>query len=179
MQIKTKPYIDLLEQLRMVAINSNSIDQRNRMRDNMLRLLLRTFDASSVYICQHDTTTHQTKVRNHFIGTRAKQRELVSDLGETFDDSNFNTFLTWLYNSDPEPLIIDMSEVDLTSAEYEEYQGYDLASLVYAVLHREGTIWGYIEIWDSRHKRTFNETQINKLKQIVLAINDTLLTPEG
>ncbi|MGB7337488.1 MAG: hypothetical protein WBC91_01240, partial [Phototrophicaceae bacterium] len=62
MQIKTKPYIDLLEQLRMVAINSNSIDQRNRMRDNMLRLLLRTFDASSVYICQHDTTTHQTKV---------------------------------------------------------------------------------------------------------------------
>ncbi|MGB7339060.1 MAG: hypothetical protein WBC91_09230, partial [Phototrophicaceae bacterium] len=80
---------------------------------------------------------------------------------------------------DPEPLIIDMSEVDLTSAEYEEYQGYDLASLVYAVLHREGTIWGYIEIWDSRHKRTFNEAQIAKLKQIVLAINDTLLTPEG
>ena len=179
MQIKTKPYIDLLEQLRMVAINSNNIEQRDRMRDNMIRLLLRTFDASSIYICSHDNESHATIVRNEFIDSRAKQHNLTTDLGETYDEAHMGNFLGWMYSPDPEPLIVDMNQVDLSDPEYIEYAPYDLETVIYAVLHRGDDVWGYVEIWDSRKNRTFNVAQIDKLKKIVNAINDTLLTIEG
>lgn len=179
LSIGTEDYSKFINQLRIVAINTKDIEKRKRMRDNMLRIVSNTFDASSLYICQHDFDRKISTVRHHFIGSRAKEREVKSDLGQEYHEDEMGTFLNWLYGDHSLPRVIYLDNLAEDDPERIEYEKYGVSTVLINTLYFEDRLWGYLEIWDSRRNRHFSDSEIALVQQLGKYISDTILTEQG
>ncbi|MEM9953140.1 MAG: GAF domain-containing protein [Chloroflexota bacterium] len=179
MKFTTETYLDLLNQLRLVAINSKSIEQRHRMRDNMMRLAVRVFDATSAYLCKHDFEQQVSIVLNDYISSPQSKIATGFDVDNIYPEGDMPHHTAWLYSDEPQPYILKPTELDSNGAEYAEYAPHNVMSVIFAPIHYDASLWGYLEIWDSKRERTYTEKQFERLSKIASAISDSILTNEG
>lgn len=179
LSIGTEAYSGFINQLRIVAINTKDIEKRKRMRDNMLRIILNAFDASSAYICQHDFDRKISTVCHHFISSRAKNREVESDLRQEYHEDEMGTFLNWLYGDHSLPRVIYIDKLAEDDPERIEYEQYGVSTVLINALYFQDKFWGYLEIWDSRRNRHFNDSEIALVQQLGKYMSDTILTEQG
>lgn len=179
MLIGTKAYSGFINQLRATAINADNIEKRKRVRDNMLRVILYTFDVSSAYICQHNFDRKISIVKNDFMSSHAKLPELESDLGSEIHEDDMGSFLEWLHGDYSVPRVIYQDDLTEDDPEYIEYETYGISTALMSALYFEGEFWGYLEIWDSRRNRKFIAEEIALVQQISRDISDTIMTAQG
>lgn len=179
MAIGTEAYAGFINQLRLVAMNTKDIEKRKRMRNNMLRIIVNSFDASSSYICHHEFDKKRSIVKHEFIGSRAKLRELEPDVDMIYPEDEMGTFLEWLYGDYSKPRIVYLDDLAEDDPERAEYETFGASTVLISALYFESKLWGYLEIWDSRRNRLFSEKEIALVQQLSQHISDTILTEDG
>jgi len=87
----------------------------------------------------------------------------MSDINECYieDDKDFLEFIS---TGTPRTVQIDAS--DLTPFETEHMKTYGVKTILYMPLNAKGISNGYIEVWESRKKRSFSDVEINLCKAI-------------
>jgi|GEM_PF-5748191 len=176
MRFSTGTYAGLIEQLRMVAINSGSFEQRERMRDNMLRIIVRTFDASGAYLYQLEQDEKHMLLRHQYQGGRnstqleRQNRFPINDLG---------AFTSWLYGDNSEPRVVHLHDLAENDPERKHITKLDAMNVMFGTITYNSQLWGLLEISDSRVNRRFGEGDFRRLLHMSQCLGDTILTDEG
>lgn len=129
----------------------------------LTKQLCTAIDATSAYICEFDSKLDTYTVTVEYIGPNACEKERVSDLGTTYYRINYAhedlPFLERLqqgmhgiqHHDDP----------DLSQATIDDLEQYGAKSILYVPLTVKGQLIGYLELYESRHKREFTNEEIN------------------
>lgn len=176
MRFSTGTYAGLIEQLRMVAINSGSFEQRERMRDNMLRIIVRTFDASGAYLYQLEQDEKHMVLRHQYQSGRNNSQ---LEQQNRFRIGESGVFASWLCGDTGEPLVIHFHDLAENDPERKRIAKLDTMNVISGTITYNGQLWGLLEIRDSRVNRRFGTGDFRRLLHMSQCLGDTILTEEG
>lgn len=148
--------------------------------DTIIRLgaekILQALQATSAYICIFDSKTRRSTVIAEAYSPEAAPQERISDLGTSYieDDVRFNHFMETGI-----PIVEHYDDPQLSEDMRQHMLTYGGRTVLYLPLRIRHGLIGFIEIWESRHKRDFSPQEINLgqtiAQQIALAMDNALL----
>ncbi|MBN1956314.1 MAG: GAF domain-containing protein [Anaerolineae bacterium] len=147
-----------LNQMHQAAVAISSCLELGEVLRTLARQVGRMLDVSSAYICDWDRETAQTTVLAEWIGPRATGLERESDLGMTYDLSQFPTTLRAL--EEKQPLFVRSSDPTLDPPEQVGAEQYGWKSFLIVPLVSQDRVIGYIELWETEWEREFTEVEI-------------------
>ncbi len=128
-------------------------------------------NATSAYICDWDAEQGIITVLVEYFGPEASDLERVSDLGGTYNlREAFENAAEWLET----PMgydIIHVDDPDIDPKEREHLTQYGAKSTLAIPLIVDGKSWGYIELWESRHRRDFTHEEIELIQAIAYEVS--------
>jgi PAS domain S-box-containing protein len=158
-----------------VAVITSALDLETVLA-HIAEQMAQALDATSAYICDHNTEELTSAVLAEYIGSRACSLEQRSDLGSEYveDDQEFLETMKAgrhdiNYIRDPQ-----LSEYD--RAHMEEYGA---KAILYIPLLSKGRLIGHTELWESRRERQFTTEEIalcqDLARQAAIAIENARL----
>lgn len=160
-------YVNLARQISHSLKQNQSSDIRAQAQLQILRYLLRCLDMTSAYICQYDAVQRSATVVAEYIAKRASSEENLSDLYEVYTEDELGDTITWLEQISIEPRILHVDELAENDPEREEFIRYGAKTMLHLPLYHEQHIWGWAEIWESRHKKLLTEEELTSSLRIV------------
>jgi PAS domain S-box-containing protein len=155
--------LEILNEVARVATSTLDLEP---LLSEIARLTCESLNATSVYICDWDEAQQTTTVLAEYLSQHAADRERESDLGTTYHmQKDFGTDGSWLYN----PLAYQITHHDdptITPKEYAHMETYGCKTWMDVILLVDGKPIGFLEIWESRHRREFTVDEINLAKSI-------------
>jgi PAS domain S-box-containing protein len=118
----------------------------------------RAVNATSAYVNDYDSDCMHATVLAEWFGADACAAERVSDLGTVYTDS-----AQWEWVESMLAGVHEISHLDDKNLPREErrmMQRYGAKTILYIPLQFKGRLLGYVEIWESRHRREFLPTEI-------------------
>ncbi|MBI5566348.1 MAG: GAF domain-containing protein, partial [Chloroflexi bacterium] len=151
----------LKEQSALLAAStavSSSLDLTTVLK-RLAEQIGRAIDATSVYVYEWNRAANTSTVVVDYYGPAASEPERVSDVGVTYD-------LATGYG--PEPIwqrpggsqITHVDDVDLQPDRTAHLRQYGCWSMLTVGLTARANVFGYIELWESRQRRTFTPDEI-------------------
>ncbi len=126
----------------------------NRIAEQMCR----TVGVTSAYICSYEKETGTSTILAEYIGEEAAPAERVSDLGVTYYlPKKFPAEIALL-----EKGVLSIRQVDdpdLTDMRRAHMQQYGAQTALIIPLKMGGDTVAYAELWESRHRRTFTDSE--------------------
>ncbi len=120
--------------------------------------LARAVGATSAHILSCDLASGQATVLAEYAGTHAGVKERISDVGATYDLSDFPQTLAALRAG--KPLALNISSPDLNPGDRKELTEYGIKSALNLPMFASDRVIGYAELWDSRTERIWSEEEI-------------------
>jgi len=120
--------------------------------------LCNLLDTTSAYVSTYNPENKFSTVIAENISDKASDLEKESDLGESYyeDDENFLEFI-----ESGIPSIDSINNLQLGKFERLHMEEYGSKAVLYIPLNIKGEMKGYIEIWESRFEREFNNIEIS------------------
>lgn len=131
-------------------------------------------DVTSVWLCQHDPAQQVSLVVGEYRSSYASALESQSDLFTLYDETSNPEQLAWLKGETHAPRVIQVNQMSYSNPEKREYIVNGVRSLLILPVYDEADLWGYIELWETRHNRSFDETDIQIAQQEVDALKPLL-----
>jgi PAS domain S-box-containing protein len=126
---------------------------------NIAERMCRAIDATSAYISDWDPQSNTSTVLAEYLSANAHVKEMVSDLGQTYDMlTDFPTDIDLLQAG--EPVIKHVDDPDLPAESRSEMHQYGIRSNLLIPLVVDQRIKGIIECYESRRRREFTEEEI-------------------
>ena len=142
--------------------------------------LARVVDATSTHILSFDLNTRKAKMVYEYFSPNANDLESISDLGVTYDMSNYPQTLKAL--RDGTHLVIQISDLNIDPQDREELLTYGIKSSLEVPMIVSGHIFGFVQIWDSLTERSWSEGEIKLCQtlanQAAVAIENARLYSE-
>lgn len=148
------------------TVNDISIDvaktlELNEVLSKVARWLVEAVNATSAYICDYKPEDHLISVIAEYVSAEANEKERISDLGKTYlipdelpnaahrieDPSGYHIYYA--------------NSHELSAQERHNLASYNANTMLVAPFYVEGKIVGFVEIWDSRTRRTFTQEEID------------------
>jgi signal transduction histidine kinase len=144
---------------------STTLDTQ-QILSTVARATARAVDASSVYVCDWNQEQGTTTVLAEYIGTDASELERKSDLNVTYNlTEDFGDNAAWL--QDPKGYaLVYLDDPHIAPEQRAHLEQYGAHSALVVTLRMPEKIIGYIEVWESRHKRHFTTEEIEIVKAI-------------
>jgi PAS domain S-box-containing protein len=141
--------------------------------------IVQMVEATSAYICEWDGEQGIITVLTEYFGPESSALERVSDLGSTYNlRADFGKTVEWLETpTGYDNIHVDDAGIDPNEREHLEEHGAKSTLTIPLIV--EGKSWGYIELWESRHRRDFTHEEIELVQAIAgevsMAINNARL----
>jgi hypothetical protein len=120
----------------------------------VLQELAQQLDVTSVWLCRFDFAKNHSVVVGEHIGAAATALEENSDLGEIYPE--FSTvWRDWLRNTGGMK-IAHTDEMNHNDADWIDYVENSVQSVAYYPVKVSGIAWGFVEVWESHGKRSFD-----------------------
>lgn len=87
-------------------------------------------------------------------------REIGSDLGNVYVESQMGAMLDWIAQHIHEPRILHADELEPDDPELTELLELGAKTVVYLPLYHQNQFWGWVEIWEARYKRQFTDEEL-------------------
>jgi len=155
----------LIEQkalINAVSAISSELDV-NTVLTQIAEQLAHVTEATSAYICMHDTNKKFSRVVAEYISPVASPEERTSDLNREYAEDN----LEFIENM--KKGVINLCHIDdpsLSQSERELMSAYGAKTILYVPIITKGETVGFAEIWESRKKQEFTKKQINICRTI-------------
>lgn len=136
------------------------------MLDTVTRTIGHLLEATSVYVCDWNSSAKTCSVLSQFINESGNAHEKVDSIGETHQlDTAFERKLLqhphWVAYQDDD---------DLTNVERMEFSINDVVTMLYVPMIANGELIGFLEVWDTRSKRDYHPRQLDFVTSIVSQI---------
>ena len=140
-----------------ISTVTSSLDQ-NVTLQFLCEQLCFALDATSAYVCTMDENTRYSTVIAEHISSKATGNEKISDLGESYLDDDLKFYELICRGL---PVIEQHDSPNLGTLEQEHMWHHDAKTILYLPIKIQEKPTGFIEVWDSSHKRIFSENEIN------------------
>lgn len=139
---------------------------------NLLSIIASMVAATSGSLLLYNSSTKQSTVIAEYGSGRMGILERRSDIGESYDEREFRILFKWIESRNHLPLMLHVDGLPDSSKERRELQSYAIhSSLCLPILGIGDTFQGYIELWESRYKRVYNEAELDHLMQATTYIS--------
>lgn len=158
----------MLQSLNSVLQEAATTLDLQQILDTVTQLTTHILQATSAYVCDWDTENKNTTVLSEYMSTEANQLEKLSDLNETYAlNDEFEQRLLkaphyWVAHRDS-PNLNPMVSIQMGK--------YGAQSILHVPMIADGTLIGYIEVWESRHKHEFSARHIEFVTAIANQIS--------
>jgi PAS domain S-box-containing protein len=134
----------------------------------------KAIDATSAYISDWNQAQGTTTVVGEYIGPDASASERVSDLGETYHlEEDFADRAEWPHNPDSY-WVHHADDPAVPPIERAHLKQYGAQSVLGIPLAAGDKIVGYIELWESRHRRDFTDEEIELSRAMASQVSMTI-----
>jgi PAS domain S-box-containing protein len=114
-------------------------------------------DSTSAYIASFAPETNMSTMLAEYMGSEACPEESVSDLGETYEETDAGFMASLQAN---QPHIDHVEDPDLPEKDRAIMLEYGAQSILYIPLWIREELIGYAEVWESRERREFTPEEI-------------------
>jgi PAS domain S-box-containing protein len=151
----------LKEQSALLAAStavSSSLDLMTVLK-RLAEQMGRALDATSVYVCEWNQAANTSTVVVEYYAPAASEQERISDLGVTYN-------LATDYGIDPlwqqagRSQVIHVDDPGLPPNRAAHLRQYGCWSVLTVGLTARANVFGFIELWESRQRRTFTPDEI-------------------
>lgn len=136
-------------------------------------------DVTSAYISLWDKSWQTLTVVAEYYGTAASPGERVSDLGKTYDVEADLGVSPEKLREKPEVIITQLDDPTIAELERQHLESFEGKTVLEVPLQAKGKAIGYLDLWESRHKRDYSQDEINLVlaiaQQVALAIDNARL----
>ena len=152
--------------LNMISAKISSSLQLDKILPEIAELTCFAMNMTSAYVCNVNFEANTTTILSEHISTEASPEEKISSGQITFSlNEELPRFKAWL-EEPTRPLIQYLDDNELRMYDREYMLGYGLKSMIIVPLLVDGKVWGYLELWESRHLRRFSEQDVQLLQTI-------------
>ncbi len=151
----------------------------NPILDNTAKLTSKALGFTSAYICDWNPDTGLSTVLAEYVSAEATPMEKESDLGKVYNlTEDFNDSADWLHNEHGYE-IMQVDDPDLDESERNHMLKYGAKTVITVPFWVGDRVIGYLEGWESRHRREFDQNDIERMqtisRQVGMGIHNTLL----
>lgn len=157
------------ESQRPVSPKIDTLGILNQLAESMLHI----FNVTSVYISDWHAETGISTVIAESYSPAATEKEKVSDLGVPYNLKELYPSLRWLQESTPQYYHHD--DPEQTEWDREHMIVHECKTSLIVPLVINSHIFGYAEIWESRHKREYTAEELALAKQLAQQVTVALL----
>jgi PAS domain S-box-containing protein len=155
-QRRTMEQAALLEASRAISSTLDLTTMLPRLAEQMGRAI----DATSAYICEWNPRSGLATVLADYYGPAASAAERVSDVGHAYDlVQDLNLPSQWLISL--EAKIAHVDDPSEPEQRRQHMRQYGAQSVLTVPLVARDVIFGYAELWESRHRREFTRDEIS------------------
>lgn len=126
--------------------------------EKLARHMVNSLKATSGNIMSIEPSSGQMKVLGEYWGLDAISDEKQSDLGRTYPGEDYPSVLKAMREG--APLILHRDSKNMSQNEIDQFETYGIHSMMFVPIMSHGKLFGDVEIWESRKKRDFNDTEI-------------------
>lgn len=141
----------------------------------MCREAVSLLKATSAYYCDWDDEQMRSVVVAEYYSEEASPEERVSDLGVVYTEEHVMAGVL----RGGQPQVMRLSDPDIAADMREHMEKYGGQSTLLLPLIARGSIFGYIEVWESRYERIFTDDEIllgqNLASQAAIALENARL----
>lgn len=131
--------------------------------------------ASSTWLLKHDFNKRIATVVAEYASTRANRGETTGEIiGEQFPEGIHSAVWPWLRSKNPQVLQFHTADIPNQQLEYFEYLEDDVKSVMCLAVYMGDTVWGFVEVWDTRQKHDFTTVEIEAATAIVRRLEAAL-----
>ncbi len=141
------------------ALLSSSLSLEEIMT-NLAAQLCQAVNATSTYICDYDPKTMTSRVLANNFSPEACAQEKASFIGEIYQEDHDPILIA----GEPEQYHVD--DPQLSKDDRDHFITYGAKSVLTLPAQFLGRTYGFVEIWESREKRTFSVEEIQLLQNI-------------
>lgn len=91
-------------------------------------------------------------------GTEASSAEVTSDLGRVYPNIHYATIIRMMMSG--EVLVMHADDTEMTLVEKNQFEEYDVKSMMFVPIMAHGQLFGNVELWESRSRREFSQAEI-------------------
>ena len=143
-----------------------SIDDLQHLLGMVAQVACEIIGTTSAYVCDMNFQTQTSTVLAEYFNIGASSKERVSDLNATYSiELGCSELSAWL-QAPPKEIVCHVDDPNLAPVERDEMLQYGGKSKLLIPLIAESQVLGYIEVWESRQKRTFASGEILLIKAI-------------
>ncbi|MFN8598503.1 MAG: GAF domain-containing protein, partial [Anaerolineae bacterium] len=151
----------LKEQTALLAAGtavSSSLDLPTILR-HLAEQMGHAIDATSVYVCEWDQQAYSSRVVAEYYSPAASDLERVSDLGVDYElITDYGEDLLWTRPG--EAIVSHIDDADLLPFRRDHLRNYGCQSVLTLGLIAKANVFGYVELWETRHRREFTPEEI-------------------
>ncbi|HSD84799.1 MAG TPA: GAF domain-containing protein [Anaerolineae bacterium] len=162
--------VQLYETTQRRAIEQAAVLEANRAISSTLDLptmlqrlaeqIGRAIAVTSTYICEWNPRTSMATVLADYYGPQARPEERVSDLGHAYDlTRDMGLPAHWAISR--EAKIEHVDDPERPALRLEHMHRYGAQSILTVPLVAKDIVFGYAELWESRHRREFTPDEIS------------------
>jgi PAS domain S-box-containing protein len=156
----------VLEILNSISQELWSTLEMGPLLDAIVRAAVHAIDATSGYICDWDEERGRTTCLAEYYGPAASEAERVSKLAVTYHmEHDLGDPGDWLYSAEAYH-VGQVNDPRVSPRERTSMARFGVKSMLNVPLKVRDKPFGYIELWESRHRRAFTAEEID----LVLAI---------
>ncbi len=152
-QRRLKEQTALLEASAAISSTLGLPDVLRRVAEQMARAI----DATSGYICSLDRQAGASAVLAEYLSPHASERERVSDLGFTYEETDARLLEPML---EGRFWVDQVDDPELLEHDRRYMEQFGAQSILYIPLYVRGQTVGYAELWESRRRREFTAEEI-------------------
>ncbi len=126
--------------------------------EKLARHMTDSLKVTSANIMSVDLDRGTMKVVGEFWSRYALPKEIHPDLGREFENTSYSTILDAMLAGN----VIEMhfDDVEMTPTEREQFTEFGIKTMVFVPIMAHGQLFGDIELWESRYRRKFTESEI-------------------
>jgi hypothetical protein len=129
-----------------------------------------------VWLVKHNFKKRIATVVAEYISDNANNTEKMGDIGEEYPEGIQSDVWTWLRSANPQPYQFHVEDLTAEQMDVMEYVEDDVKSVICFVLRIDTSIWGFVEVWETRTPRTFTAQEIEATQTIILKLEAILKT---
>lgn len=123
--------------------------------ETVTRMVAQMLHATSAYICDWDAKNKTVTVLSDYISDSANEAEQHSDVGQVHQLND-----DFVFRLNRQEYWISHYEDELTPNVREEFDTYDIKTVLYVPMIAEDHLIGHIEVWETREKQDYSVRQI-------------------
>ena len=126
--------------------------------EKLARHMTESLKVTSANIMSVNLTVGTMKVVGEFWSDHALPEEIHPDLGRVFENEPYSTILNSMLAGNVIELHFDDEE--MTPTERAQFSEFGIKTMLFVPIMARGQLFGDIELWESRYRRVFTESEV-------------------